>query len=100
MVEQREIARAAVDILVANSVQREVEIDTAALSRAQVRELIDAVFEEAAAAGVSIKGLVVDPMQVPLPSDAEFINAFRRKGQLVFVDINVDDKVIVKRAKP
>lgn len=100
MVDLPELARAAIDILAANPAQREVEIETAALDRAQVRDLIDAVFEEGDAAGVAIKGLVVDPMQVPLPGDAEFINAFRRNGRLVFVDINVDDKVIVKRAKP
>ncbi|PSJ36282.1 hypothetical protein [Allosphingosinicella deserti] len=100
MIELPELARAAIEILAANPAQRDVEIDTAAFTRAQVSELIDTVFEEGAAAGIAIKGVVVDPMQVPLPGDAEFINAFRRDGRLVFLDINVDDKVIVKRAKP
>lgn len=99
MIDVTMIANAAVDCLAGNAAQQEIEIDTAALTGSQVRELIKAVFDAGEAAGVTIKGVLVDPMQIPLPADAEFLNAFRKNGRLIIVDINLDDKVIVRRAR-
>lgn len=99
MIDVSMLAKAAVDCLADDPTQKEFEIETAALTSRQVRELIDAVFDAGEASGVTIKGVLVDPMQIPLPADAEFLNAFRQRGRLIVVDINLDDKVIVKRGK-
>lgn len=93
----RAIARAASEVLVGNPTQLTIEIDTPEHSPAEVLALIDAIYEECAHVAVIVKGVRVDPMQVLLPADAEFVNAFLRRGRLVIVDLDVDDKLIVRR---
>jgi hypothetical protein len=97
MLDIRAIARAASELLTDNPHQLTIEIDTPEYTSAEVLALIDAIYEECAHAGVIVKGVRVDPMQVLLPANAEFVNAFLRRGRLVIVDLDVDDKLIVRR---
>jgi hypothetical protein len=62
--------------------------------------LIDAVYEACAAAGVTVKGVKVNPMQHPLPARAQYINAYVRDERLIVVDLKVDDKVVVRQVTP
>lgn len=97
MIDSSEMARTVADTLVANPAQKSIEIETPGMSSRDILALIDAIFSEAAAVGVEVKGVRVDPTQLGLPTNAEFINAFLRDGRLIVVDIEVDDKVIVRR---
>jgi hypothetical protein len=97
MPDLEEIGRAVADTLVANPDQKSIEIDTPGMTGRDVGELIDAVYDACAAAGVSVKGVKVDPMQHPLPAGAQYVNAYMREGRLIVVDLEVDDKVVVRR---
>ena len=46
---------------------------------------------------VTVKGVKVDPMQHPLPAGAQYVNAYIRDGRLIVVDLEVDEKVVVRR---
>ncbi|HEX4694461.1 hypothetical protein [Sphingomonas sp.] len=92
-----ELARAVADTLAANPDQKSIEIDTPGLTSRDVDALIGAVYDACAAAGVIVKGVKVDPMQHPLPSGAQYINAYVRDGRLIVIDLELDDKVIVRR---
>ena len=83
--------------LAANPDQRWIEVDTQGMTGRDVGALIDAVYDACAAVGVMLKGVRVDPMQFPLPSGAQFLNAYLRDGRLIIVDLEVDDKVVVRR---
>jgi|GEM_PF-6666632 hypothetical protein len=92
-----EIARAVADALAANPDQKSIEIDTPGMTGRDICVLIDAIYDECTAAGVTVKGIKVDPMQLPLPREAQYANAYVRDGRLIVVDLEVDDKVVVRR---
>ncbi len=91
------IARTVADTLVAHPNQKTIEIDTLGMSSREVLAIVDAIYTECEAAGVMVKGMKVDPTQIGLPANAEFPNGFLRNGCLIVVDLDVDDKVIVRR---
>lgn len=92
-----DIARHVAEALSKNQDQKTLEIDTSGMQSSQVWSLIDAIYTKCEEVGVSVKGIKVDPMQVPLPKNADYLNAFTDRGRLIVVDIEVDDKVIVRR---
>lgn len=92
-----ELARAVADTLAANPGQKSIELDTPGMTGRDVGKLIDAIYDACAAAGVTVKGVKVDPMQHPLPTGAQYVNAYVRDGRLIVVDLEVDDKVVVRR---
>lgn len=91
------IARAAADQLAANPDQKTIDIETPGMSSCDVLAIVDAIFTECEVAGVMVKGVKVDPMQLGLPANAEFCNGFLRNGRVIIVDLDVDDRVIVRR---
>lgn len=97
MPDLNELARAVADTLAADPDQNWIEVDTPGMTGRDVGELIDAIFDACAAAGVTLKGVKVDPMQHPLPADAQYPNAYVRGDRLIIVDLEVDDKVVVRR---
>lgn len=97
MIDIAGIAKAAVDSLSANPNERWLDIATPGMIAGDILALIDAVFDASDAAGIALKGVKVDPMQVALPTDAPYQNAFVRRGRLIVVDLDVDDRVIVRR---
>jgi hypothetical protein len=97
MPELEELGRAVADTLAANPDQKTIEIDTPGMTSRNVGKLIDAIYDACAAAGVTVKGVKVDPMQHPLPAEAQYVNAYMRDGRLIVVDLEVDDKVVVRR---
>lgn len=97
MPDLEELGRAVADTLAANPDQKSIEISTSGMTGREVGGLIDAIYDACAAAGVTVKGVKVDPMQYPLPPEAQYINAYIRDGRLIVVDLEIDDKVIVRR---
>lgn len=97
MLDLEELGRVVAETLAANPDQKSIEIDTPGMTGRDVGELIDTIYDACAAAGVTVKGVKVDPMQHPLPAGAQYVNAYLRDGQLIVVDLDVDDKVIVRR---
>lgn len=92
-----ELARTVADTLAAYPDQKWMEIDTRGMNAGEILSLIDAVHDACCAAGIALKGVKVDPMQVALPAGAPYENAFVRGGRLVIVDLDVDDMVVVRR---
>ena len=92
-----ELGRAVADALAANPDQKSIEIDTPGMTGHDIGVLIDAIYDACAAAGVTIKGVKVDPIQHPLLMGAQYVNAYMRDGRLIVVDLEVDDKVVVRR---
>ncbi|WP_406239938.1 hypothetical protein ACF3NX_13055 (plasmid) [Acetobacter orientalis] len=97
MPDLKELGRVVADTLAANPDQKSIEVSTSGMTGREVGGLIDAIYDACAAAGVTVKGVKVDPMQHPLPPGAEYINAYIRNGRLIVVDLDVDDKVVVRR---
>ena len=97
MIDANVVAGTIVDTLVARPDQKTIEIGTPGMSSLEVFALVDAIYTKCEAAGVMVKGVKVDPMQLGLPENAEFLNGFLRNGRLIIIDIEVDDKVIVRR---
>ena len=91
------LGRAVADTLAANPDQKSIEIDTPGMTGRDVGRLIDAIYDACAAAGVTVKGVKVDPRQHPLPAGAQYVNAYIRDGRLIVVDLEVDEKVVVRR---
>lgn len=99
MIDPSQIANLAAFALSSNPRQMSMDIDTSGFTSQQVLDLIDALFPACEAKGIKLKGVMVDPMQVPLPANADYLNAFTRNGRLVIVDLNTDDKVVARRAR-
>lgn len=97
MPDLEQLAREAVEILASKPHQKTIEIDTPGMTGGDVSRLIDAVYDASAAAGVALKGVKVDPMQLPLPAGAQYVNAYIREGRLIIVDLDLDDMVVVRR---
>lgn len=91
------LARTVADTLAADPDQKSFEIDTRGMTGRDVGALIDAIYDACAAAGVTVKGVKVDPMQHSLPAGAQYVNAYVRDGRLIIVDLELDDKVVVRR---
>lgn len=70
------MARTVAQVMSTHPNQTSFDVETHGLSGTEVRALVDALFTECEAAGVEVKGIRVDPMQIPLPANAEFVNAF------------------------
>lgn len=85
------------DTLASNPDQKVIEVETAGMTGRQVGELINAIYDACAAAGVTLKGVKVDPIQHPLPAGAQYANAYMRDGRLIVIDLEVDDEVVVRR---
>jgi hypothetical protein len=97
MPDLEELGRAVAHTLALNPDQKSIEIDTPGMTGREVGELIDAIYDACAAAGVTVKGVKVDPMQHPLPAGAQYVNAYFHGERLIVVDLEVDDKVVVRR---
>jgi hypothetical protein len=97
MIDASGTARIVADTLVERPDQKTIEIETPGMSSSEVLALVDAIYTKCEAAGVMVKGVKVDPMQLGLPENGEFLNGFLRNGRLIIVDLEVDHKVIVRR---
>lgn len=97
MIDASSMAKTIADTLAACPDQKTIEIETPGMSSDEVLALVNAVYTKCAEASVTVKGVKVDPMQLGLPATAEFGNGFLSNGRLIIVDLDVDDKVIVRR---
>lgn len=98
MVNATDIAEVVADVFGKNTWQKSIEVSTEGMENREVAALVDAIFAACEDADVKLKGVIVDPCQLPRPDDAAFENAFYRNGRLVIVDLNLDDRIIVRRA--
>jgi hypothetical protein len=85
--------------LVDNPQQMACEVSTSGLTPLQMVDLLDAIFDACTAKGVKLKGFIVDPTQMPLLPNSDYGNAFVRRGYFVVVDINLNDRVVARRAR-
>jgi len=97
MVMYEDFGRGVATIFEQNAWQTTVEISVAGMTSTDVVHIIDAVIEACATSSIPLKGVVVDAGLIAMPADAEFWNAFMRKGVVVVVDIHLDDKILVRR---
>lgn len=97
MVMNKEFGLAVASAFEQNAWQKTVEISVVGKTSQEVNAIIDSVIEACAAQSIALKGIAVDAGLVAMPASSEFWNAFIRKGVVVVVDINLDDKVVVRR---
>lgn len=93
-----ELGRAIADALAAAPWQKAMDVDIRGMAGAYVADLVDAIAAACTAAGVALKSIAVDAAHLSRPADAPFANGFYRNGQLVVVDIDLDDLLVVRRA--
>lgn len=98
MVDVSELGRAVANALVEHPWQKAIEVSTSGMTGVDVAGLVDSVAKGCNGAGVQLRAIIVDPALLPLPNDAPFGNAFYRHGQLIIVDIHLNDAIVVHRA--
>lgn len=98
MVQHEQYANTVASMFAGSSWQTAIELSTVGFSAVDVERVIDAIIEKCRERGIGLKGIVVDAGLITLPSSADFQNAFFKNGALIVVDININDRIVVRRS--
>lgn len=80
-----------------NEWQSAIEISTAGMRPEDVPIMVDDIAESCKDAKITLQAIVVGLNLISLPADAPYANAWYKHGSMIVIDVNLHDKVIVRR---